>query len=203
MNTLTDNLDSLVAPPLKTSDIEFTPNDTGYRSFLGEYNGGYFYQRALHFYGFDKTTNYHDILPINASIQKLYSNFSFANGFFSFGCDALYNQYGFYNGSIVMLDIYSGEAEEISGSFNDFIVKLENESNYYTAKPLLAEYELRNGKLANGERLAAVIPFPLGGEFDIANLYTLPQDKLLEFAASIANQLKDLSDGSNVILSSK
>lgn len=203
MSTLTNNFDSSIVPPIRTGDLNCAPNDIGYRTFLIEYNGGYFYQRALHFYGFDNSIQWNDILLINASIQKFYSNFSFSNDFFSFGCDAFYNQFGFHNGSVVMLDIYSGEIKVIAINFKDFIAKLGSDSNYYTAKPLLAEYELKNGKLANGERLAANIPFPLGGEYDISNLYALAQDKLLDFAASIAKQIKDLPDGSVVTLSTK
>ena len=200
MGTLIENFNSLISPAIKAEDFAFVPNDSEYASFLGKYNGGYFYERAFHFYGFDNNIQWHDILLINASIQSYYSNFSFSKSFFAIGCDALFTQYGFYKGNVVSLDIYSGELEIIANSFNEFITKLEQESDFYTASSLLAEYESVNGKLKNGERLAAKKPFVLGGEYNISNLRILDQQKLLDFAAFIANEINGLPDGSNILL---
>jgi hypothetical protein len=49
-------------------------------------------------------------------------------------------------------------------------------------------------------RLVPKIPFVCGGRYEVNNLYPLNEVKGRQFRASIARQIRDLPDGSQVIL---
>lgn len=203
MEVLSENLHELVSSSITEEEIAFIPQYNGYSEFLKRYNGGYFFQGALHLYGFDAANDWHDILQINAMVQKAYDTFNFSKAIYCFGCDLFFNQYGFNEGNVVMLDIYSGELTIVAPSFDEWVALLEIEGDYYSGYSLLDKWTLKRGKLEKGERLAATIPFVVGGEYKIENLHALRQDKLLDFASFFANEIKDLPDGSKILSRTK
>lgn len=203
MDNLIEHFDSFISPAIKAEDLAFIPNDSGYAHFLSKYNGGYFFQGALHLYGFDASKDWHDALLINAMVQKAYEPFSFSKTIYCFGCDLFFNQYGFFEGNVVMLEIYSGELTVLASSFDEWVALLAHEGDFYSGYSLLEKWTKERERLEKGERLAATIPFVVGGEYKIENLHLLRQDKLMAFAAFFANEIKDLPDGSNILLKTK
>jgi hypothetical protein len=49
-------------------------------------------------------------------------------------------------------------------------------------------------------RLLPKTPFVCGGKYQLDNLYSVEEVKGMQFRASIANQIRDLPDGSDVVL---
>lgn len=78
------------------------------------------------------------------------------------------------------------------------------------AKTIISDYELltgyqlahhwqkQHGQLLVGKRLLPKIPFVAGGGFELNNLYLGNAVEGMRFRAHIANQIKDLPDGSQI-----
>lgn len=86
----------------------------------------------------------------------------------------------------------------MGNSFSDFILKLNDDSDYYTGLPYYLKWIEQNSKLELNDRLCPKVPFVLGGEFEIDNFYSLDMEKNIEFNASIATQIINLPDGSPI-----
>ncbi|WP_020396257.1 hypothetical protein [Thiolinea disciformis] len=78
------------------------------------------------------------------------------------------------------------------------------------AKAILSDYEMltgyvfahhwqeQHGSLLAGKRLLPKIPFVLGGEFILDNLYLGDAVTGMRFRASLAHQMKDLPNGTQI-----
>lgn len=67
-----------------------------------------------------------------------------------------------------------------------------------TGYPLAHEWQLANGRLATGMRLVPKVPFVLGGQFTISNLYVLDSLESMRLRANLATQIRDLPDGAQI-----
>ena len=67
-----------------------------------------------------------------------------------------------------------------------------------TGYSLEKEWQEENGKLGINERLVPIIPFVLGGEYEVSNLHSIDRIKGMRLRAEIANQISNIPDGSNV-----
>ena len=56
------------------------------------------------------------------------------------------------------------------------------------------------GELQPGMRLVLKRPFVVGGAYEIDNLCTMQETTAMQFRAAIANQIRDLPDGSEIVL---
>ena len=55
-----------------------------------------------------------------------------------------------------------------------------------------------NGGLSPGDRLVPRVPFVLGGEFEVANVYAIDAALGMQVRGDLAVQLVDLPDGAQV-----
>jgi len=67
-----------------------------------------------------------------------------------------------------------------------------------TGYPIAHEWQLQNGKLAAGTRLIPKLPFVCGGPFRVDNMHVMNDVQAMQFRASIANQIRDLPDGTSI-----
>lgn len=77
----------------------------------------------------------------------------------------------------------------------DTIVK---ESDPQLGWGMLSDWEGENGELPAGSRLAPKIPFVLGGQYAVSNLYSLAFTEILRFRRYFATQIEDLPDGARI-----
>jgi hypothetical protein len=97
-------------------------------------------------------------------------------------------------------DPESGDTEPTGLSLDDWIARMREDASTEVPVWLLSEFERSNGSLAVTEHLAPRLPFILGGEFEVDNLYAADAVKDLEWRAQLAVQLRDLPDGAEVKL---
>jgi len=191
MKILTDNINVYfdVVP-----DISQTDNliDTGYLQLVKGYtNGGYFFNSALHLYGF-YTENNHDIKYVNRLLLHEYeSNFE---GLYSFGEDIFGNQFCFSAKGVFFFNIETGEKEFLCLTFEEWLCMLENETDYFTGQ--IFSNIIINHKL----RLCPKIPFVTGGEYKRENLYSLDFPDYIFTNANIARQIYNFPDGTDVTI---
>ncbi|WP_327210789.1 hypothetical protein [Rhizobium leguminosarum] len=57
-----------------------------------------------------------------------------------------------------------------------------------------------NGSIPNGKRLTGKTPFVMGGEYSLDNLYAIDFDELMAVRLHVGLEIRDLPDGSSVVI---
>ncbi len=187
----------------KAKDLEFVDfkevkdfneiSDQAYLNFMNCCGDGYYFDRSMHFYSLGSALKFHDISEINQHISDAYKK-----NLKCFCEDAFGNQFAFQNGEICMLTIETGEIEILNDKFDDWLVMVLDDLNYYSGLSLFSEWQEKNCKLKYNERLTPKQPFVLGGKFEISNLYNLDSSKVISFNSDLATQIANLPDGSHI-----
>jgi len=73
-----------------------------------------------------------------------------------------------------------------------------NDYEVLTGYPLAHQWQKRNGPIAAGMRLLPKIPFVMGGEFSLDNLYVVNAIEGMRLRADIADKIKSLPNGTQV-----
>ena len=162
-------------------------------------NGGFFYNQSLQIYGYSQLYNYNDIESVNSLLKKEYENI-FA-GLISFAQDLFGNQFCFdvANKGIVFFDVETGAKDHIATNFSNWTDVLTERLQYFTGINVLEAW-LLNNHLSFNQRLCPKIPFLMGGEFNVDNLYASVFPNSIKAYANIARQVYDLPDGTPIKL---
>ena len=134
----------------------------------------------MNFYSEDMTGKFSDL----EQVQPNYVN-------------ALGEPFFIIKGEIIKYSPESGEREVVGSAKNFDPIKLDD---YWTAKPLLEEWEQNNGHLEEGKILIPKIPFVLGGDYSHENLAAVSTLDGLDFYLDLRRQIKDLKDGETIVL---
>jgi hypothetical protein len=111
-----------------------------------------------------------------------------------FGC-----QFCIREGSIYTFDPETGNFEKIAASFQEWAQILIDDYEFRTGYPLSHAWQMQNGPLPNGMRLLPKIPFVCSGKYDVKNLHSLSDVKGMRFRASIANQIRSVPNGMEIV----
>ena len=109
-------------------------------------------------------------------------------------------QFCIHDDAVSTFDPETGAFDELGQSIAEWTREVIENRDLRTGYPLAHEWQARNGALAPGERLLPKSPFVLGGKYEVENLCRSNDIKGMLFRASIANQIQNLPDGSQVIL---
>ncbi len=112
-----------------------------------------------------------------------------------FGC-----QFCIHAQAVCSFDPETGQLDEISDSLTGWAKLVLDDFEYQTGYPVAHAWQVQNGPLAPGMRLLPKVLFVLGGKHEAENLYALEDVKGMIFRASIANQLRDVPDGEEIII---
>lgn len=182
--------------PLTIDKVAIT--DKKYWDFIETTGDGYYFNKSLHIYGASSKYKFHDINYRTKFIKDLYNKIIDNDSLVCFAEDALGNQFVFYSKGIGLLFIESGELEYLAENFAKWLEVLNGELDYYTGESLFVEWGNSNGNIDYNMRLTPKMPFVLGGEFGIDNLYNADFEKVMNFNADLANQIYDLPDGASL-----
>jgi hypothetical protein len=117
-----------------------------------------------------------------------------------FAEDAFGVQYCLRNGAVCTFDPETGLFEDVAPTLAGWAELVVQDADFRTGYPLAHDWQTRNGPLHPGKRLLPKVPFVLGGKFEIDNLYECIDVDGMLFRASIANQIRDLPDGAQIVL---
>ena len=161
-------------------------------------NGFYAFEGALHFFpenSYQEEIGLHDWNNSNVWIghyeQKIEDTIFFAEDIF--GC-----QFCIHSNKIYSFDPETITFDYLSDDFEGWAEQILNDYNVLTGYSLGKEWQEENGKLGINERLVPIIPFVLGGEYEVSNLHSIDRIKGMRLRAEIANQISSIPDGSNV-----
>ncbi len=174
--------------------------DNSYFDFVSESkNCGFFYGQSLQVYEYSSAHKFNDIDGINLLLQSEYGNI--INGLISFGQDLFGNQFCFDKAQncIIFFDSETGEKEVIASDYANWIDVVYDRLEYFTGINVLETW-LSNNKFSFNQRLCPKIPFIMGGEFKIDNLYAGNFPDSIKAYANIAKQVYNLPNGAQIQL---
>lgn len=205
----TNNLEKLLAissAPLRPDvpEIPTLLSEQGSRGrelyqWLSERNGFFAFESALHVFPLG-TGRGMDLETWNTTSLWRSAYGDMAEGLLFFAEDTFGHPFAIRGGDIVSFDPESGKAEALSPDLEGWAERILDDYEILTGYPLLHEWQERNGPIPLDHRLAPRIPFVAGGDFSLKNLYLAPSVDLMRFRASLAQQIKDLPDGTPIRL---
>lgn len=175
-------------------------NDNNYFNFvLATNNCGFFFDQSLQIYSYSSINEFNDIDNVNILFQGEYKHIF--EGLITFGQDLFGNQFCFNveNDEVIFFNSETGEREILAPCFENWIDIISNQSEYYTGINTLKMW-LINNQLSYDQRLYPIIPFIMGGEFTINNLFAIKFPEFIISYCNIARQVYDLPDGTPVKL---
>lgn len=167
---------------------------------LSRLNGFYCFESALHVF---PDTSFRSSLGVedwnrDALWRNEYDGLD-PNGVFV-SEDAFGNQFFLLDASVNRFDAETGEVEVFSSNVDGWAAKILQDFNLHTGYPLARDWQAQNGPLAAGHRLIPKVPFVLGGDYKVENLYSCEAVSGMQLRGSIAVQIAEVPDGDSVRL---
>lgn len=160
---------------------------------LTERNGFYAFESALFVRGFGPAAG--DIVRWNRDDSWREEYGEDALGLFFFAEDIFGSQFAIQQDIIVQFDPETGSKTRMASSLEDFVDQLLDDYNYVTGYPLAKEWQDVHGQRESGQRLVAIQPFVLGGEFSVTNLRVMRDNEAMAVRSALAQQFRCRPDG--------
>lgn len=195
---------------LETKSIDFNSSEVDYETAAGlkklitdsdyydfiikSVNGGFFFNRSLHIFGFCNFPDFHSVRSINKLLSSEYNLIS--QNLLSFAQDIFGNQFSFDLTSceVNFFNIETGERKIIASNFAGWVEAILQDTEYLTGIRISEAWQ-SNNKLEFNQRLCPKIPFILGGKYSLDNLYATDFPNFFKTNAAIAIQVFNLPDG--------
>ena len=161
-------------------------------------NGFYSLESALHVFPAQSTEQEYGLNEWNS--DKLWRNSynKLKDELLFFAEDIFGGQFCIYNDRIYQFDPETAVLEYMADGLEEWARKIIQDYDYYTGSSLANEWQKNNGLVPKNNRLAPKIPFVMGGEFSLENLYLTESVTGMRARANIANQIKNLPDGKKI-----
>ncbi|ELS32848.1 MULTISPECIES: SMI1/KNR4 family protein [Pseudanabaena] len=115
-----------------------------------------------------------------------------------FAEDIFGGQFCIFEDKIYSFDPETGTKEFVANNIEQWAKAILSDYNVLTGFPLAHEWQKKNGNLPIDKRLLPKIPFVVGGDFVVDNLYSVDSVQGMKIRADIAQQIKDLPDGAKI-----
>jgi hypothetical protein len=164
-------------------------------------NGFYAFEGALHVFPIAPKSRF-GLEEWNS--QSLWRNQydDLAEGLLFFAEDALQDQFCLSKSTDGVLRFHAetGQIEIMAESFESWARVILDDSLAQTGWPLLHQWQQKNGVLSEGMRLLPRVPFFLGGEYGLANLWAGDAAEGMRLKGDIAIKTRNLPKGAKVRL---
>ena len=120
-----------------------------------------------------------------------------------FAEDVFGGQYCIRDDSISTFDPETGLFEAMCPSLRTWAGQVMSDFQMRTGYPLAHDWQMVNGALPLGVRLLPKKPFVCGGRYELDNLYSLVDVEGMRYRASIANQIRALPDGAEIVFKTR
>jgi hypothetical protein len=163
-------------------------------------NGFYAFESALHLFPYTPGSDKYELERWNSENLWRQEYGEAAAGLIFFAEDIFGEQFAIKDGRVCRFRLETGEIEEIAPDIEQWAKLILDDSDLQTGSAVGRAWQARSGALPRGERLSPVYPFVLGGSYDIDTLHAMDSLTLMRFNADLANQIRDLPDGTEVKL---
>ena len=167
-------------------------------SLLRAKNGFYAFESALHVFPSGWAGDELSVEEWNAPSLWRDAYGGLANGLIFFAEDVFGSQFAACDGVVVTFDPETAAVEHFSDSIEEWASLLLEDFEVLTGHPLAAAWQAVHGRIPARSRLLPKVPFVTGGEFEISNLHLLDSVEGMQFRASLAVQISELTEGSTV-----
>jgi len=169
-------------------------------NFLRQKNGFYAFESALHVFPACRAKRIMDLEKWNNPKLWIESYDDMALDTLFFAEGILGDQFGIKYGEIVRFEAETGLMERVAANLEEWADLVLNDHKYQTGHPLAHEWQKARGPIHAGQRLVATIPFVLGGEFEISNLFAMEAVKAMRYHGDFARQIRHVPNGTKVKL---
>lgn len=121
-----------------------------------------------------------------------------AEGLFFFAEDIFGGQFAIRGEDVVSFDPETADSAVVGSSLEDWAERLLTDFDLLTGHPVARDWQRIHGPLGMGQRLIPKVPFVMGGDYSVENLYVLNASTGMEVRAELATQIRDLPDGAQV-----
>lgn len=164
-------------------------------------NGFYAFESALHVFPSTATATELGVVEWNEPELWRERFDALGDGWCCFAEDVFGVQFAIGpNGVVGLLDPEIGVIEHVADDIEAWAQRVLDDYGVLTGWPLAHEWQVANGPLRAGRRLIPKVPFVLGGDFSIDNLYDADAVSAMRYRGDLAAQMRDLPDGSRVTL---
>ena len=203
-----ETLLSIASPPLgrRLTSIPTLVADQAGRlgealaTLLLERNGFFAFESALHVFPFGGVQVGNDLLQWNSQDLWRYAYPESAGNHLFFAEDVFGEQFSIAEQIVWRFNPETGEASAFATSMDDWADRIMEDSDAETGYPLAHQWQELFGPLRLGCRLIPKLPFVAGGEFDVQNLYEADAVRGMLVRGSIAQQIRELPDGTSIQL---
>ncbi len=163
-------------------------------------NGFYAFEAALHVFPFGEAAPEIDLEAWNSPKlwRDAYGDLAVDGHFFAE--DVFGNQFQLRGDGVWSFDAETGEGDRVAADVEAWARLMLEDRNFWSGYPLGHEWQQRNGPLPTGMRLLPIVPFILGGDYEVANLKPVPAIEGMNFRGHLAIETHALPDGSRVQL---
>ncbi len=161
-------------------------------------NGLYAFESALHLYSENGNDSEKGLVFWNQNDTWRGSYQGSADHGIFFAEDIFANQFVLERGLISKFYPETGEYRSFANNLEHWADLILRDFEEVLGFQLAHEWQVANGAIPAGHRLAPKIPFVLGGEYTVSNIYSIETIESLLFRASIAVQIRDLPDGTKI-----
>jgi len=117
-----------------------------------------------------------------------------------FSQDVFGNQFALLDGVIARFVAEGGELQKVASSLEAWAQVILTDWRQYLGYDLAHVWQTLHRPLREGERLVPKIPFVLGGEYDVSNLYAGNIVETMRFRGELSRQIAGHADGTRVNL---
>jgi hypothetical protein len=208
MTRLLEKLLPIAGPRLNSVKASFLPElEKQAGSFadqllglLYQKNGFYGFESSLHVFPTQSTRSEISLDRWNESVCWRSAYDGMADGCLFFAEDVFGGQFALKSGGVYQFDPETARQEFVASDLEGWAEALLSDYKVLTGYPLAHQWQARYGAIPAGKRLVPKLPFVLGGQFSLDNLYLLDAVKAMRLRGSIATQIRDLPDGSAIKL---
>lgn len=165
---------------------------------LRQRNGFYAFEGALHVFPSGSSQSEMGISDWNHADLWRSSYNGLADNVVFFAEDIFGGQFCIKDGSIYIFDPETGSLEYLAADVESWAEKVMHDYEVLTGYPLAHQWQKRNGPVRAGMRLLPKVPFVMGGDFSLDNLYVADAVEGMRLRADIADKIKNLPDGTQV-----
>lgn len=165
---------------------------------LNARNGFYCFEGALHVFPTLSHGGHTGLEAWNGTELWRYEYGGLVEGMLFFAEDVFGNQFTLSDDAVCTFDAETAEVEQIAGSVADWIGQVLDDFELLTGFPLAHQWQTQCGALQVEHRLVPKVPFVLGGEYAVENLYACKAAAGMRARGNLARQLLDLPDGAAV-----
>jgi len=161
-------------------------------------NGFYAFESALHVFPWEGSGTISGIQEWNSDSGWRSEYGRLARGCLFFAEDAFGGQFCLKDGSAWQFDPETGDLSLLGKSLEEWAQAVLSDFEFLTGHPVASQWQVANGALPAGKRLAPRIPFVLGGDFSMSNLILMDSERGMRIRGGLATQINSLPDGAQI-----